>query len=66
MPAHGDNAGKIILQEAYAASKMLDNSRRGGTDDEGEPITSCVVVEAPAVSALKMISIGSRNCLVPA
>jgi hypothetical protein len=26
MPAHSETAGRVILEEAYAASKMLDNS----------------------------------------
>ena len=30
MPAHSDNAGRIMLEEAYAASKMLDNSGWNG------------------------------------
>jgi hypothetical protein len=30
MPAHSDGAGRIMLEEAYAASKMLDNSGWNG------------------------------------
>jgi hypothetical protein len=30
MPAHSDTAGSIILEEAYAAGKMLDNSGWNG------------------------------------
>jgi hypothetical protein len=30
MPAHDERAGSIILAQAYAASKMLDNSRWNG------------------------------------
>ena len=30
MPAHSDMAGRVILEQAYAASKMLDNSGWNG------------------------------------
>jgi hypothetical protein len=30
MPAHGDGAGRVILEQAYAIGKMLDNSGWNG------------------------------------